>query len=418
MSAPAEATTSWIFDNVGNTTIDEIAFQIKEAGGEIEGELRKLDKGGIVAVFSNKTAPTAMCKIADWCAISKVRCHLPKSILQGTVRMVIKNLPIDYDADDVVDALREEGLEILELYMFKNSRNQTTGMVKATVKGSTKVKEWLERGRGEIKGARVGVERQRAARACFNCNKIGHLIADCKEAKKCKQCGQEGHLKAECKADAEELANKCSYCFEEEHRRGECKKKREDEREEREKFKQEQKDPVFNNPWKKIAPSNEVKEEEKKESMEEMKEELRKQIKEEMKEIKKEMMKEIMKEMVKEIGSHMREMMKEIMKDVVEMVKKEMMKQQKQQEDQQQQQHQQEQQLKQQNSLSQLKRKMNTPGEQKGGRKKSEQAAGGGKNLTEELFGADTDEEMEGDGEGKDKGEGKKGSGGKKSKKK
>jgi hypothetical protein len=164
--------TSWIFDNAGDIPLENIAAMIEGAGGTIEGELRKLDKGGVVAIIDNKTAPAAMSKIADWCATMKIRCHLHKPILRGTVRVIIKNLPIDYEADDIVDALRAEGLEILELCMFKNSRGIPTGTVKTTVKGSNKIQEWLERGKGEIRGVRVLVERQRSPLTCFNCNKI------------------------------------------------------------------------------------------------------------------------------------------------------------------------------------------------------------------------------------------------------
>ena len=63
-----------------------------------------------------------------------------------------------------------------------------------------------------------------------------------------KRCGQENHLKAGCPAKADELVTKCSYCFEEGHRRGGCQKKRQDEQDERKKFKMEKKDPMFGNP--------------------------------------------------------------------------------------------------------------------------------------------------------------------------
>ena len=176
--------TSWIFDNVGETTPRTIAKQIEEAGGKIEGEPRKLDKGGVVVNIDTETATATMSKMADWCAGMKIRCHLPKPLLRGTLRVIIKELPIDYDADDIMDAMRAEGVEILEMYIFKNGHGSQTGTIKVTVKGGNKVKEWVERGKGEIKGARILVERQRAPMTCFNCNKIGHRIAECKEAKK------------------------------------------------------------------------------------------------------------------------------------------------------------------------------------------------------------------------------------------
>jgi hypothetical protein len=380
--------TPWIFDNVGDTTPEAIKAQIEKSGGKIEGEPKKLDKGGVAFDVERATATATMSKMADWCAERKIRSHLPKPVLRGTAKIVIKNLPIDYDAEDIVEALQEEGVEAVELYMFKNSHNSPTGTVKATVKGSNKMKEWLERGRGEIKGVRIGVERQRAPMTCFNCNKIGHRIAECKEAKKCKQCGQEGHLKAACDVSAEELAAKCNYCFDEGHRRGECQKKREDEREERHKHKTEKKDPVFENAWAKKPASDGANDHEKKNGSDnemkkgwgDMKEEMEKEMKEQMEKFRsdlrnevKEMLKDMMQEIMKNMMGQMKGMMKEAMGEVMH----------------QQQQH---------NPLSGLKRRMATPNEQKGGRKKVDKEEVGGKNLEEELFGAQGMDEEDDEG--------------------
>ena len=407
--------TSLIFDNVGDTTLKAIAEQIAKAGGKIEGELRKLDKGGVVVTVDSATATAAMSNMADWGAKLKIRIHLPKPVLRGTAKIIVKNLPIDYEACDIVEALRDEGVEALELYMFKNSYDSPTGTVKATVKGSNRVKEWLERGRGEIRGVRIGVERQRTPMTCFNCNKIGHCIADCKEAKKCKKCGQEGHLKAACEVDAEELAAKCSYCFEEGHRRGECQKKREDERGERHKHKMEKKDPVFENPWKK-KPANNVASENKNENENDheikkgwgdMKEELQREMKEKMNELQHDMMKQV-KEMMRDM---MKDMMTGMMKQMQDM--KESMKDMMKQQAEWQEQHQRKQQL------SSLKRGLTTPGEQQRSKKKMEKEEGEGKNLEEEMSGATADmDEGEGEEEVKEeekrKDRGTRGKGGKK----
>ena len=284
--------TSWIFDNVGMTTPLEIATEVKRAGGKIEDEakLRKLEKGGVVVIIDSESAPITMCKIADWCAARKIRSHLPKTMLRGTVRLIIKNLPSDYEAEEVAEALRNEGLEILDMYMFKNANGYTTGTVKVTVKGSDKVRDWLEKERGEVKGVRIQVERQRSVTKCFNCNKIGHRIADCQETTKCKKCGQEGHLKATCTADPGELATKCGYCFEGGHSKSLCQAKREDEKKERENFKKEKKDPELKNPWHKQQES----EQENKEGKDEMMKEMKKTMKEELDQMQMEMMKTMM----------------------------------------------------------------------------------------------------------------------------
>ena len=103
LPSPCQVMASLIFDNVGVTTPLEIATKVKEAGGKIENEveLRRLEKGGVVIIVDSDSAPIAMCKMADWCASKKIRCHLPKSVLRGTVRLVLKNLPSDYEAEDL-----------------------------------------------------------------------------------------------------------------------------------------------------------------------------------------------------------------------------------------------------------------------------------------------------------------------------
>ena len=130
--------TSWIFDNVGETTLDAIAKQIEKSGGKIEGEMRKMDKGGVVVNVESATAAATMSKMADWCATRKIRSHLPKPLLRGTAKIIVKNLPIDYEASDIIEAMLDEGVEALEIYIFKNSRGTPTGTIKATVKGTTR----------------------------------------------------------------------------------------------------------------------------------------------------------------------------------------------------------------------------------------------------------------------------------------
>jgi len=48
---------SWIFDNLGEIAPQRIADQIVGANGKIEGEVRKLEKGGAVASKARQQSP-------------------------------------------------------------------------------------------------------------------------------------------------------------------------------------------------------------------------------------------------------------------------------------------------------------------------------------------------------------------------
>jgi len=199
-----------------------------------------LDKGGIVFKLGEDTAMATMGKLQDWCVSYKIRAHLPRSMLAGTVKMVIKYWDHDQSMEEVIKALQDEGLKLVEIYMIKNKKKQFGGIVKITAKGSEKVQQWLEKGQAEIHGARYQVEKDRRAKKCFNCNKFGHMKADCPQEALCRRCGQPGHLGADCTVAEEELRNKCGYCFDETHNRADCQHRKDDERKERENHRKKQ----------------------------------------------------------------------------------------------------------------------------------------------------------------------------------
>ena len=196
-------TTSWIFDNAGSTSLEEIAAQIKAAGGKIDGDLRKLEKGGVVANIDSKTATAAMSKIADWCAAVKIRAtrdginshQEPANRLRsGSHR---RNISRRGSGDPGTLHVQEQTRRV-HRHGQSNSEGKQHG---EGVDG--------ERERRDRRGEGL-VERQRTSMTCFGCNNIGHRILECKEAKRCKQCGQTDHMKATCTVNKEELATKCN----------------------------------------------------------------------------------------------------------------------------------------------------------------------------------------------------------------
>ena len=101
----------------------------------------------------------AVCRAHDDFAKVGVRAHLPKSALSGTAKVVVKGLPTDYEEEEIIEALAE--VELKDLYMFKKRHSgEFTGVVKCTIKGSKKLKEWLDQGKASVEGISI-VERER-----------------------------------------------------------------------------------------------------------------------------------------------------------------------------------------------------------------------------------------------------------------
>ena len=63
-------TPTWIIDNVGETTDEEIKETITSAGGTI-ASLTHLEKGGITLKLDEKHAVDTMCNLKDWFARKK-----------------------------------------------------------------------------------------------------------------------------------------------------------------------------------------------------------------------------------------------------------------------------------------------------------------------------------------------------------
>ena len=178
--------------------------------------------------------------------------------------------------------------------------------MKATAKGSQTLKTWLETGRGEILGVKLRVERERSPKKCFNCNKYGHVKAECTSKQRCRKCGEEGHLAAECGANPAELMSKCGYCFAGDHTTKECQSKRDDVRNERKNFK-EKRELGVPNIWKEKAEAR--KKEHMQESkdldniVEEMRQDFKRQLQEHQEQVQEQMkvyVQELMMKVVKE----------------------------------------------------------------------------------------------------------------------
>ena len=305
--------TTWIFENAGKHE-KQIEERLTEAGGEIR-EKRKLDKGGIVFRLVEEKAVLAISKIRDWCSREKIRCHKPKSMLHGTLPLFIRHFEQEYDEEQVIDALKEHGVEPVDLYMIKSSNGQYTGMVKVTVKNNKKAQDWVNEGRTEIYRMHLQVERERRAKVCYNCYKYGHKIAECTNEKLCKRCGKTGHLHAKCEEKKEELEKKCGYCREEGHKKQECLIKKKDERKEREDYKQDRELRLKKNVWEQRLKEKAAREESQKHKQEEQRKQKEKEEGEEWKRGTKEMVEGLIEGAMKTAMNEMKEMVSIMMEN-------------------------------------------------------------------------------------------------------
>ena len=373
---------TWVLDNAGNWSMGGLRTKLEEAA-EIVLELRKLDTGGVVAKLDEATALRAMGNLHDWCASEKIRSHIPKTMQRGTTRLVIKNFHCENSMDEIIEMLSNEGVELADIYMIKTQKAYFTGIVKVTVKGSKKVHEWKQKGTATINGIRLQVEPERKAQKCYNCYRFGHKKAECTVGVRCRRCGGADHLAAGCKTEEDVIKATCGYCREEGHTKGECQAKRTDERQERENHRKENTMQI-KNVWeeRKKAERREQEEEAEKgkksqldveQMLSKMQEQMQKQMQEQQ-----EMMLQLMQQQMQQQMQEMR-----VFKDLMCSMMKLLM-------DSQQQKGTTP--AKRQKDLENLKRKMQTPAEQKGARKtrwgdddEEEEEEEAGKNARKKL---------------------------------
>ena len=195
---------------------------------------QSLEKGGFSVTMKGIKAIITMCDLKDWFAKKKIRIHIPKNLLQGSARVVMRNFNAENQSWEIIDAIEEAGVKVLDLYMIRNKTTQYfTGMIKVTLLGNRTMNTWLETGKANLCGVRRPIERERKALKCNNCYHYNHKMEDCKFGKQCRKCGSTEHVAAECKTDKQQLTTNCGYCREEGHTSKECTTRREDEKNER-----------------------------------------------------------------------------------------------------------------------------------------------------------------------------------------
>ena len=191
--------------------------------------MTKLARGGLAVNLAAETAVAAMCAVQDWSARNKFRNHIPKNLLNGTARLMIRNFYFGTTAMDIVKMIQAQGVEVVDLYMLRNDYGTFRGSVKITVRGNDTVQYILDQRRILLKGVYRPVEPQTKMKNCNNCGKF-HLAKDCKVGKQCRKCGSEEHLAKDCPITKDELSQMCSYCHSTDHSTTTCEVRKEDEK--------------------------------------------------------------------------------------------------------------------------------------------------------------------------------------------
>ena len=130
--------------------------------------------------------------------------------------VVIKNMPRDFDDDDIMSIILENGFEVVSIRRFKYFRTlQPTGKVGVNLAHPEDRLKILEL--GEIKCGDLGtvypvedfVSTPLKEKICFKCNKIGHIRDQCPLNSNdiCSNCGDTDHY-----SDACNVPPKCINC--------------------------------------------------------------------------------------------------------------------------------------------------------------------------------------------------------------
>ena len=235
-----EEERTWVFDNIEETTEENLKEMIETCGGEVL-TTKKMEKGGIAVTMRERDAVAAMSDIKDYCAKKKYRIHIPKNQLQGSANIFVRNLNTNSTAKDIVGMIEEEGVKVLDLYLIRNKMtSRFTGLAKAVLLGNSIMNKWINEGRGNLGGVRRPMERERKAKKCNNCLRYNHKSEDCPTGKQCRKCGSSKHIAKDCDTPKEEVAKQCLYCRKEGHVSRECEIRREEEKEERKQHRKDQ----------------------------------------------------------------------------------------------------------------------------------------------------------------------------------
>ena len=89
---------------------------------------------------------------------------VPKNMLQGSVRVLIRNLHASALAGEIIYFVEVEGAKALDLHVTQNKvTGEFTGSLKSTLSGKNAMSKWVDAGKSNLGGVRRPIERERKA---------------------------------------------------------------------------------------------------------------------------------------------------------------------------------------------------------------------------------------------------------------
>ena len=123
--------------NLIGTTKEEIEENISKAGGTIE-DTTCLEKGHIAVKLQENRVVESVCDLKYWFVREKVSTCIPNSMLQGSARVLIRNLHSSTLAVEIIDFVEVEGVKALDLHVtWRKLIGNFTGLLKATLLAKT-----------------------------------------------------------------------------------------------------------------------------------------------------------------------------------------------------------------------------------------------------------------------------------------
>jgi hypothetical protein len=165
-------------------------------------------------------------EMADYCAIrayfdtQKLNYFTFYAKSEKPIKAVIRHLPIDTPAEDISNGLVELGFDILSVKQMTTTRPSESGrkeinlpLFLITLRRNEKSQTIFKlNGLCHIAIRVEAYKAQNNITQCYNCQKFGHIWANCRQPPRCMWCGG-GHLHKECpEAEKETSTPNCCNC--------------------------------------------------------------------------------------------------------------------------------------------------------------------------------------------------------------